>query len=357
MRVPAPVPVSFVLPVRPDWLDRRQEDILDPDLPIIDPHHHLWDGPYGRYLLDELLADLRCGHTFVATVFVECGSMYRADGPPALHPVAETEFVNGVAAMSASGGYGPTRICAGIVGYANLRLGAGVEEVLEAHIRAGGDRFRGIRQGTAQDASVQDFIDRPTGILADADFRAGFARLAPLGLSFDASLFHPQIPELTALARAFPDTAIVLNHVGFPLGVGTYAGQRDAVFAAWSTSIRELATCPNVYVKVGALGMTLTGFGFHEEPEPPSSERLAASWRPYVETCIEAFGAERCMFESNFPVDKAAYSYAVYWNACKRLTQEASATEKAALFSGSAARFYRLDLATLNAHIPGESYG
>jgi predicted TIM-barrel fold metal-dependent hydrolase len=270
-------------------------------------------------------------------------------------PVGETEFVNGVAAMSASGGYGPTRICAGIVGRADLRLGARVQEVLEAHLRAGGDRFRGIRQSTPQDGSVQDFSDRPVGTLADPDFRAGFARLAPLGLSFDAWLFHPQIPELIALARAFPETAIVLDHVGTPLAVGAYAGHQDAVFAAWSASIRELATCPNVCVKVGGLGMTLTGFGFHDEAEPPSSERLAARWRPYVETCIEAFGAERCMFESNFPVDKAAFSYAVYWNACKRLTQGASATEKAALFSGSAARFYRLDLATLNAPISGAS--
>jgi predicted TIM-barrel fold metal-dependent hydrolase len=192
-------------------------------------------------------------------------------------------------------------------------------------------------------------------MLADPDFRAGFARLAPLDLSFDAWLFHPQIPELTALARAFPETAIVLDHVGTPVAVGGYAGQRDAVFAAWSASIRELATCPNVCVKLGGLGMTFTGFGFHAEPEPPSSERLAASWRPYMETCIEAFGTERCMFESNFPVDKAAYSYAVYWNACKRLTQGASATEKAALFSGSAARFYRLDLATLTAQISESS--
>jgi predicted TIM-barrel fold metal-dependent hydrolase len=278
--------------------------------------------------------------------------MHRADGPEALRPVGETEFVTGVAAMSASGRYGPARVCAGIVGHADLRLGAPVQEVLEAHLAAGGGRFRGVRQFTARDAAAHAHYGHPPGTLfdgapgqlADPAFRAGFARLAPLGLSFDAWLLHPQLPELTALARAFPDTAIVLDHTGTPLGVGAYAGRRDAVFADWAAGLRELATCPNVAVKLGGLGMTLLGFDFEEGTAPPSSERLATAWRPYVETCLEAFGADRCMFESNFPVDKAAYSYAVFWNACKRLTQGASAAEKQALFSGSAARFYRLTL-------------
>ena len=354
MSAPGVGPRPMILRPRQDWLDRRREEILEPALPIVDPHHHLWDlpGPGGRYLLDELLADLNSGHRLVATVFVQCGAMYRADGPEALRPVGETEFVNGVAAMSASGGYGPARVCAGIVGHADLTLGERVQEVLEAHLAAGGGRFRGIRHITARDPAAHAYygqppgnlLDHPPGLLADPAFRAGFARLAPLGLSFDAGLVHPQIPELTALAGAFPDTAIVLDHLGTPLGVGAYAGRREAVFADWSASIRELATCPNVSVKLGGLGTTMTGFAFHDEPEPPSSERLAAAWRPYVETCIEAFGADRCMFESDFPVDKAEYSYAVFWNACKRLTQGASVTEKQAVFSGSAARFYRLVL-------------
>lgn len=338
-------PPAVTSPIRQEWLDRWHEEIIEPDLPIVDPHHHLWDRPGWRYLLDELLADLNSGHNIVATVFLQCRAMHRADGPEALRPVGETEFVNGVAAMSASGGYGPTQVCAGIVGHADVRLGAAVRAVLEAHLRAGGDRFRGIRHTNAWEASVPRPSNAPQPeLLADADFRAGFAQLAPLGLSFDAWMYHPQIPELTALARAFPDTAIVLNHVGGPLGIGDYAGRRDAMFADWITSIRELATCPNVYVKLGGLGMPLTGLAFHEEPEPPSSEQLAAASRPYMETCIEAFGAARCMFESNFPVDKESFSYAVYWNACKRLTLGASATEKAELFRNSAVRFYRLEL-------------
>ena len=333
------------LSVRPDWLSRWHEEILEPELPIIDPHHHLWDRPDSRYLLDELLTDLTTGHTVVATVFVQCRSMHRADGPEELRPVGETEFVNGVAAMSASGGYGPARICAGIVGHADLRLGARVQSVLEAHIRAGGDRFRGIRHTAAWDAdsaTVNPNNPAPPGLLADTAFRAGFARLAPLNLSFDAWLYHPQIGELTDLARAFPDTQIVLDHVGGPLGIGRYAEQQDTVFTSWRRSIRELAECANVSVKVGGLGMRINGFGFEQAPTPPSSETLATAWQPYVDICIEAFGAGRCMFESNFPVDKGAYPYAAYWNACKRLTRGASADEKADLFRRTAARVYRI---------------
>ncbi|MDA8216930.1 MAG: amidohydrolase family protein [Dehalococcoidales bacterium] len=347
MGVPTTPADSFMLPVRPEWLDRWQEEILDPELPIVDPHHHLWDRPGWRYLLDELLVDLASGHNIVATVFMECQSMRRADGPEPLRPVGETEFVNGVAAMSASGTYGPTRVAAGIVGHADLRLGAAVEEVLEAHLRAGGGRFRGIRHGAAWDADssiVNPNNPAPPRLLADQAFREGFRRLAPLGLTFDAWIYHPQIPELVDLARAFPNTPIVLNHVGGPVGLGPYAGRRDEVFADWRASIRELAYCPNVMVKVGGLGMRIGAFGFEQAPEPPSSEKLASAWRPYVETCIEAFGASRCMFESNFPVDKASYPYAAYWNACKLLSRGASADDKADLFRKTAMRVYRLEL-------------
>jgi predicted TIM-barrel fold metal-dependent hydrolase len=344
MSTPSPSPTY--LPVRQDWLDQRNEPILEPGLPIIDPHHHLWDRPGWRYLLDELLADTGTGHNIIATVFVQARAMVRATGPEELRPVGETEFVNGVAAMSASGIYGKTKVCAGIVGHADLTLGTRVEPVLAAHIRAGGDRFRGIRHITAWDGddSIRNpAYSPPPGLLADKAFRDGFAVLCRLGLSFDAWLYHPQINELTDLARAFPDARIVLNHVGGPIGIGPYAAKRKEVFAAWTASIKALAACPNVCVKVGGLGMRMGGFGFHEKAEPPSSGTLAAAWRPYVETCIEAFGPSRCMFESNFPVDKGSYSYPVFWNACKLLAKAASHGEKADLFAGTAARFYRLD--------------
>ena len=333
------------LPVRPDWLGRHVEAAIDPALPIIDAHHHLWDRKGWRYLADELLEDVGGRHTIVATIFVQAQAMYRRDGPPPLRPVGETEFANGVAAMGASGRYGATRLCAAIVGHADLCLGAGVRDVLEAHIRAGNGRFRGIRHLVSWDADASLLNPRsagPPGLLSDAAYREGFAALAPLGLSYDAWLFHPQLPELIDLARCFPETSIILNHLGGPLGAGAYEERREEVFASWTRDIRVLAGCPNVTVKLGGLGMRINGFGFADRPEPPSSEVLAAAWRPYVETCIEAFTAERCMFESNFPVDKGSYSYNCCWNAFKRLATGASAAEKAALFAGTAARIYRL---------------
>ncbi len=334
------------LPVRPEWLALRQEEILQPELPIVDPHHHLVDrANTGRYLLDDLLADTGSGHNITATVYLEWLSMYRADGPAELRPVGEVEFANGVAAMAASGLYGNTKVCAGIVGHADLMLGAAVEPVLEAMIMAGGGRFRGIRYITAShpdDAARGSSVNRPSGLLLDGQVREGFARLHRLGLSFDAWMYFTQLGELIDLARAFPETPIVLDHVGGAIGIGPYAGKRDEVFATWRASIEELARCPNVYVKLGGLGMRLFGFDVADKETPPSSEELAALWRPYIETCIAAFGVSRAMFESNFPVDKGSGSYQVFWNAFKRIATGCTADEKAALFSGTASRFYRL---------------
>ncbi len=339
---------SSYFPVRDDWLARRTEPALEPALPIVDPHHHLWDRPDWDYMLPDLLADMGQGHNVVATVFVQCRAFHRAGGPVEFRPVGETEFVNGVAAMSASGRYGSSQVCAGIVGHADLALGARVQDVLEAHVRAGGGRFRGIRHITAWDGDasiLNPAYSPPPGLLGDKTFREGLARLAPLGLSFDAWLYHPQIDELTALAQASPETRIVLDHVGGPLAIGPYAGKRDAIFPVWAAAIRKLAQCPNVFVKLGGLGMKINGYDFQEGADPPSSETLAAAWKPCIDTCIGAFTPARCMFESNFPVDKGSYSYGVFWNACKRLASGASASEKADLFAGSAARFYRLDVA------------
>jgi predicted TIM-barrel fold metal-dependent hydrolase len=332
--------------VREEWLATRVEPALEPDLAIVDPHHHLWDQPGWRYLLDELLADIASGHDVRATVFVQSSrSMLRAEGPEEMRAVGETEFANGVAAMCASGRYGRLRACAGIVGAADLRLGDAVRPVLEAHIRAGGDRFRGIRHIAAWDpdpALLNPSYTPAEEMLDSAGFRAGFAHLAPLGLSFDAWLYFHQIPRLVSLARAFPGTPIVMNHCGGILGIGRYAGKRDEVFASWSTNLRELASCPNVMIKLGGLGMRLPGFGFEERDRAPASTELADAWRPWMETCIGLFGAARCMFESNFPVDKVSCSYAVLWNAFKKIAAGASAAEKSALFHDTAARVYRV---------------
>jgi predicted TIM-barrel fold metal-dependent hydrolase len=323
------------------WLSQHDEDVIEPGQPIIDPHHHLWDRD-NCYLFADLLDDTESGHNIRATVYIQCRSMYRAGGRPELQPIGETEFVNGVAAMSASGHYGDIRACAGIVSHADLRLGIRVREVLEAHAAAS-SRFRGIRFSTPWDEHVQLTLQRPDkGIMRDAKWREGFAELAPLRLTFDALLFHTQLDELTDLARAFSQTTIVLNHVGCPIGLGPYAGKRDEVFQNWRAAITELARCDNVVVKLGGLGMHISGFEFDKRPKPPSSAELADAWRPYVETCIAAFGPSRAMFESNFPVDKISCSYKVIWNAFKRLAAAHSPDEKSQLFFGTAARVYRL---------------
>jgi predicted TIM-barrel fold metal-dependent hydrolase len=332
---------------REDWLAQYTEEIIDPKRPIVDPHHHLWDRGGLRYMIEEMSDDIASGHNIVATVYVDCRSMYRASGPEAFRPVGEVEFANGVAAMAASGGYGPALICAGIVSHVNLLLGDGAKPVLEAEIIAGQGRFRGIRHSSAYDADpdiAHMYATRPQGLLLDSTFRRGFACLAPLGLSFDAWLFHPQLAEFVDLARAFPDTRIVLDHCGGPVGLGRFAGRRKETFPVWKASIQEAAKCPNVVVKLGGLAMRLLGHDFRERTMPPSSEDAAAAWRPYIESCIEAFGPARCMFESNFPPDKGQCSYQVIFNAFKRIAAQYSEAEKTALFSKTAADFYRLKL-------------
>ena len=330
------------------WLAKRPaEAALEPELPIIDPHHHLWETPHrGTYFLPDLLADIGGGHNIVATVFVECQAMYRAHGPAKMAPVGEVEFVNGIASMSASGGYGSCRVAEGIVGYADLRLGARVRDVLEAEIAAGGGRFRGIRQGVAWDGdpAVSQYASRavPPHLAQDPAFREGFAQLAKLGLSFESWQYHPQLSDAIDLARAFPETTIILDHVGGVLGVGPYSGNRQEILKTWAADIKELARCPNVNVKLGGIGMTSFGFAFHERDTPPASEELAAAWSQYIEPCIEAFGVNRCMFESNFPPDKQSCGYTELWNAFKRITAGAAAADKIALYSGTAARVYRL---------------
>lgn len=327
------------------------EDILEPDLAICDAHHHLWDFPaqipgfISPYMMDALLADIEGGHKVESTVFVECTAFYNADSAPDMRFVGETEFANGVGAMSASNRYGAVRICEGIVGRADLTMGAAVENVLAAHIQAAAGRFRGIRHAAAWDASSEvgnSHTDPKEHLYGDPLFREGFAKLEDFALSFDAWQYHPQLPELLDLARSFPGISIIANHVGGPLGIGPYRN-RDSVFAEWSRSIVKLAECPNVVMKLGGLGMVMCGFGFHERRAPATSEELATAWRPYIETCIDAFGPARCMFESNFPVDKVSCSYTALWNAFKRISRSASPGEKALLFRDTARRVYRLD--------------
>jgi predicted TIM-barrel fold metal-dependent hydrolase len=343
----APTMPASQAPVRNDWLAKHTEDILEPGLPIVDPHHHLYDRPRYTYLFPDLLADVGSGHNIRATLYVQAGSMYRADGPEELKSLGETEFVGGVAAMSASGNYGPTRCIAGVVGYVDLRLGSRAKGVLERHIAISDGRVRGIRNGAtwSDDPVLKGFGGAAgPGLYLDKNFREGFAALVALDLTFDAWVFQTQLVDVVDLAHAFPQARIVLNHVGGPIAIGPYAGKRDEAFAAWHAKIQEVASFPNTYVKLGGLGMKMIGFDFFEKPEPPSSENLEKAWRPYIETCIAAFGPQRSMFESNFPVDKGTCSYQVLWNAFKRIANGHSADEKTALFSGAAKKAYRLEV-------------
>src|SRR5437867_3285341 len=321
------------------WLAKAPaEAILEPALPLIGTHRRLWERPDHRYLLHELLADLRTGHHVVGKVFLECHAMYRGGGPAEMRPVGETEFVAGIAAMSDSGLYGPTRVATGIVGFADLTLGDRVEPVLEAHLRAGGGRFRGVRHSAAWDASPvigNSAAASAPHLLKQPDFRAGLARLTALGLSLDAWVFHPQLADAIDLARAFPEANIIVGHVGGLLGYGPYGDRRDEVFASWKRGITELARCPNVVMKLGGMMMRLAAYDYGARPAPPSSSDLADHWRPYIEFCIERFGPSRCMFESNFPVEKMGIGYAALWNAFKRIAAPTSSRSSAAPRDGS----------------------
>lgn len=339
--------MSMEWPVRADWLSQVAEAPLDPGLPIVDAHHHLWKLPHETYLLPELLADIAPeagGHNIVATVFAECGAMYRPDGPAELRSLGEVEFANGIAAQSASGAFGPTRVCAAIFGSVDLMLGREAGRVLDAHMARAPERYRGVRPIVAADSKgvLDPWPSAPAGMMASAAFLDGARELARRGLSLDIWVFHHQLGEVAALARAIPDLAIILDHIGTPLGMGYYADRQAEVFAAWRSGLSEVAACPNVVVKLGGLNMHFNGFGWHERPRPPTSDELAAANGPYYQSAIERFGPDRCMFESNFPMDKRACGYGVLWNAHKKMTQAFSTHEKALMFRDVAMRIYRI---------------
>lgn len=329
----------------PAWLAKRVEPIVEPGLEIIDPHHHVWDMSGNRYLLDELLADFNSGHHIIASVHVQCHSMHRADGPTEMRCVGETEFVNGVAAMSASGAYGPTKVCAGIIGTADLLLGSRVEQVLQAHINAGGGRFRGIRPSVAWHESAQvRALDIPPHILMHKDARKAIACIERFGLSLDLWCFFTQLDEVLDVARNFPGLCIIVNHTGGPVGIGPYQGQQELVFSQWRRNITALAGCPNVVIKIGGLAMRYGGYRFNELAEPPSSDFLVQKWNDYVHAAIDIFGPQRSMFESNFPVDRGMCNYHVLWNAFKKMSRRYTPSERRCLLSETAANIYRIEI-------------
>ncbi len=334
-------------PPDPAWLARRVEPVLDPALPIIDAHHHLWVEGSAPYLLDEFAADVSDGHGIETTIFVQAHFGYRKGGPDYLAPVGETERVVAIAAAARARGLA-TRVAGGIVAYADLTIGDRLDEVLDAHAAVAGPAFVGVRHSVSRDPEFPDGIvirPAPADLLADPAYRAGLARLAARDLVYDAMLYHRQLPELAAAARAVPELRIVLDHIGCIVGVGPYEGRDADNFRVWRAGLAQVAECSNVVVKFGGLGMIVCGARWHEAPDPPASVTLAAAWQPYFDACLDLFGPERVMFESNFPVDKAMVSYRTLWNAFKRLTSGCSADERAALFAGTAADTYGIDLA------------
>ncbi|SNS82689.1 amidohydrolase family protein [Rhodococcoides kyotonense] len=329
------------------------EEPIDPGIRIVDAHHHLFDRPNPvvgrvmrrqRFLIDDYTELVSSGHNVVATVVVESQTMYRGDGPEELRTVGQTEFFDGQGAMGASGSYDKVKVAAGIVGQADLRF-SNARATLEAHLEAAPHRFKGIRQEALwdEDASILvGVFDNGPGMYLDQDFRRGFAHLAPLGLTFDAFVLAPQLPDIVDLARAFPETSIVLDHLGHPLEVGRHAARMEEERPQWESDMRAIAACENVTVKMGGLGSFMSGSSTFLANPPATSEQLAAEWRPYVETTVELFGADRTMFESNLPTDGSG-PFAHVCNAYQRLTAQCSQTEREAIFAGTATRVYGLE--------------
>ncbi len=328
--------------MRDDWLAQIKEEPIDPDREIVDPHHHLWNRAGAVYELDELWADTGSGHNVVQTVYIECHSAFHTEGPEHLRPVGETEYVAAMAKTSA-GDPGRATI-AGIIAHADLRS-VHLDEILDAHDQEGAGLFRGIRHAgaSAREPDVMSIPGRaPKGLYADGDFRRGVARLGERGLAYDTWHFHYQNREFLDLAKTVPGTTLVLDHFGTPVGVGPYAGRRGEVFPEWKDDIAAIAECPNVIAKLGGMAMPDNGYGWHEQHRPPTSDEFVEAQAPWYHHTIECFGPERCMFESNFPVDRVSIGYGVLWNGLKKIAAGFAPDEQDALFAGTARRIYNL---------------
>lgn len=331
----------MVFPINEAWLAMHEEAVLEPELPIIDAHHHLWE-THGRYMLEEFMEDVAGGHRIVASIFCQSEDGYDDEAPLALQPVGETRRVAMLAEQCRQ--QGRCEVARGIIAYGDLMLGAAVAEVLDAHLEAAPGRFCGIRHVAARDEAFAARMPHqpPARMLSMAYVREACLELQRRNLVFEAWVYHPQLNDVLELARSMPELRIVLDHVGGPLGAGPYRGKRDEVYREWTRSMAALAACENVWVKLGGLGMPIGGFDFHKRDRPPSSDELANAWSPFIEPVISMFGAERCMFQSNFPVDKLTCSYTVIWNAFKKMAAGASEIEKLDLFHNSALAAYQL---------------
>tara|TARA_Y100001970_G_scaffold268144_1_gene359006 strand:- start:2666 stop:3691 length:1026 start_codon:yes stop_codon:yes gene_type:complete len=328
-----------------DWIATVVEDVLEPEIPILDPHHHLWldEGHTGwPYTLEDFHKDTGSGHNIVGTVFLECHAEYRKDGPIHLRPVGETEFIADLAEQSAVSNGAEIKA---IQGNADVSLGAAVEEVLEAHENAGQGRFRGVRYITAQN-DHPPLAMSTNAAMDDPMYLEGVRRVGELGYTYDAMVYHPQLPQFADVARACPDTPIVLDHLGCVLGTGPYKDRREEILEFWKAQMAEIAAYDNVFLKLGGIGMPMMGFRWDKRDRPASSVELVEAWSDPIQYAIEVIGAKRCMFESNFPVDKRGAGYVPLWNSFKLIAADCSADEKRDLFHDTAARAYQLPLLT-----------
>ena len=341
--------MSHFEPRSESWLEQVSEEIIDPDREIIDPHHHLWRNRFGHdYLLPQLWKDTSSGHNVVKTLFMECRAFYDKDAPAHLAPLGETKAITQIAEDSRADPNQAT--IAGIVGHADLTL-AGTQpellnEVLEQHIALGKGLFKGIRHAAAHDKRPEDLLipgSAPPYLHGKESFRKGIKMLAAKGLSYDTWHFHHQNLDFLDLARAVPECTMVLDHFGTPLGVGIYSSCKDEIFQEWKEEIAELAKCPNVYAKLGGLAMPDNGFRWHLKDKPPTSDEFVAAQKKYFLHTIQCFGPERCMFESNFPVDRLSINYHVLFNAFKKLVANFSENEKHAMFYGTAETVYNVN--------------
>ena len=328
-----------------EWLDLVKEEIIDPEREIVDPHHHLWSGEARTdYLLEDLWSDTGSGHNIKKTMFIQCRTHLRTEGPEHLEPVGEMDFITKIAEQSRKGSENQS-IIAGVIAHANLNFGDLIEETLDAHEEAGPGLLRGIRHAVARDDNPENLAHPglgEKGQLSREGFREGVRRLGRRGLTFDSWHYHHQMKEFIELAKAVPDTAIILDHFGTILGVGPYADKKDEIFQEWKKDMAELAKCENVHAKLGGLAMPDNGFGWHLKPTPPTSDEFVAAQKKYYLHTIDCFGPERCMFESNFPVDRCSISYHVLWNGFKKMVADFSEDEKKLMFSGTATRVYNL---------------
>lgn len=324
--------------IREAWLALTDESVLDPAQPILDAHHHLWDREESRYRTEDFIADVSRGHDVRASIYVQCRTGYRRSGPESLYPLGEVETI---LEWSAQAPNHPV----GIVAFADLMQGGAVRDTLDGLLELAPNHVCGIRNTTAYhpDPAVRSNPrPAPDGLLRSKEFHRGAAEVARAGLALDVWAYQTQLHEVEALARLLPELTVVINHCGGPLGVGPFRERTPADFAAWRAGLEKLAALPNTRLKIGGFGLAVFGNDYHHQPAPPDSERLARDWAPWFGVCLEAFGPTRCMFESNFPVDKGMFSYVALWNAFKRLTQALSQNDRDQLFWKTAANTYRV---------------